>query len=352
LKVLITGGAGFVGSTIGSALLDRGLTPVILDNLSTGRREYTSGRIFYQGDVSDGVMIDKIFAQHPDISATVHCAGLIVVPESVAQPLRYYRENVSKTVDLIGHLLRNKCRRFVFSSTAALYAPGVGFAVDENSPLAPSSPYAQTKAIVETILADAARTGGLKAVALRYFNPIGADPLMRTGLQSPNASHVLGKMIRAWETEEIFQITGVDWQTRDGTTIRDYVHVWDLALAHVAALLRFDDVVASTPHGFRVINLGSGRGTTVREFLTAFCATTGKTLAHREAERRPGDIVGSFTHTTLARELLDWAPTLGIEDGIRHALHWRSLGSSQDLVLDGEYGSVRAGRPAMFESQS
>lgn len=330
-------------------LIDEGYIPIILDNLVTGRRDYAADRAFYQGDVSDGVLIDRIFQEHPDIAAVIHCAGLTVVPESVVQPLRYYRENVSKTVDLLHHLIRNKCRRLIFSSTAALYAPGTGFAVDESSPLAPSSPYAVSKLMVEQVLADVARSGDLQAIALRYFNPIGADPRMRTGLQSKSPSHVLGRMIQAWEADEVFQLTGVDWETRDGTTIRDYIHVWDLAGAHVQALRKFDEVTSSAEAGFRAINLGSGKGTTVLELLNAFAHTTGRPLRYREAGRRPGDIVGSYTHTELARQLLGWTPTLKIEDGIRHALQWRSIGASRESASANEFDTVRSGLSTTLE---
>ncbi|MCM0675887.1 UDP-glucose 4-epimerase GalE [Micromonospora phytophila] len=324
-KYLITGGAGFIGSTIGSALLDRGITPVILDDLSTGRASFAAGRPFYRGDIADGALLDRIFAEHPEIRATVHCAGVIVVPESMRDPLRYYRENLAKSVELVRHLVRNGCRRVLFSSTAALYRPGDGFAVDESSPVHPISPYARTKAMVETVLADCARAGELSVVALRYFNPIGADPLLRTGLQLRNPTHALGRMIEASLTGAEFPITGTDWPTRDGSAIRDYVHVWDLAEAHVAALAHFDDVVAAGADGFTALNIGTGVGTTVRELLAAFAAVTGQRLPHREAGPRPGDVPGVYNRSLRYRDLLRWSPRFGVEDGIRHALRWRAL---------------------------
>ena len=183
MKVLIAGGAGFIGSTISSACLDAGINPVILDNLSTGRAEFARERIFYPGDISDGPLIDKIFTEHPDIDAVVHAAAAIVVHESLEQPLRYYRENVAKSVDFIDHVLRNGATRCVFSSSAAIYAPGPDFAVDETSPLSPASPYARTKLIMERVLQDTAAASLLRTLSLRYFNPIGADPQLRTGPQ-------------------------------------------------------------------------------------------------------------------------------------------------------------------------
>jgi UDP-glucose 4-epimerase len=326
MKVLVTGGAGYIGSTVCSALLDRGIQPVILDNLVTGREAFAEGRIFYHGDIADGALVDEIFEANPEIAATIHCAALIVVPESVDNPLKYYRENVSKTIDLLDHLRRNECGRVLFSSSASMYRPGEDFAVDEDSPIDPTSPYARTKAMVEGILEDTATAGEIRAISLRYFNPIGADPHMRTGLQTRNPSHALGKMIVAWEAGESFTITGVDWPTRDGTGIRDYIHVWDLALAHVQAVVRFDEVLPPDgKHGYEAINLGTGSGTTVRELVTAFEAVVGGRLPTLDAPPRLGDAVGAFTRSTRAATRLEWRAGYGIEDGIRHSLQWRAL---------------------------
>lgn len=323
MKVLITGGAGYIGSTIASACLDHGITPVILDSLVTGREEFAGGRTFYRGDVSDGDLFDRVFREHPDIAAVVHCAALIVVPDSVREPLRYYRENVTKGIEMIGHVLRNGCHRLLFSSSASFYEPGEDFSVDEDSVIAPQSPYARTKAVLEMALADISGGSDLRAVSLRYFNPIGTDPQLRTGLQAPNPSHALGKMIEARRTGRPFRLTGVTWPTRDGSAIRDYVHVWDLALAHVAVLERFDALLpADGPDGNLAINLGTGRGTTVRELLQAFEAVTGEPLPTVETEPRPGDVVGAYTRSTRARDLLDWQAGQSTEDGIRDTLRW------------------------------
>lgn len=341
MKVLIAGGAGFIGSTVASACLDEGLVPVILDNLSTGRIEFTRGRIFYRGDIADGPLIDRIFTDHPDIAAVVHAAALIVVPESVEQPLRYYRENVAKSIDFIEHVLRNGCHRYLFSSSAAIYRPAEDFSVDEDSPIEATSPYGRTKAVMEMILADAAAATDLRALSLRYFNPIGADPAMRTGLQIRYPTHVLGKLITAAETGEEFHITGVDWPTRDGSGIRDYIHVWDLARAHVQALRRFDEILP--PGGERshlAINLGTGNGTTVREFVAAFQSVSDRPLRIRETGPRPGDTAGCFTRTTRSQQLLDWKPELSIADGIRHSLEWAAR---RDAILGEDTPAPAAG---------
>ena len=325
MKVLIAGGAGFIGSTIASACLDAGITPVILDNLSTGRAEFARERIFYPGDISDGPLIDKIFAQHSDIDAVVHAAAAIVVHESLEQPLRYYRENVAKSVDFIDHMLRNGATRCVFSSSAAIYAPGADFAVDETSPLSPASPYARTKLITERVLQDTAAASLLRTLSLRYFNPIGADPQLRTGQQAALPTHLLGKLLIAAERDEEFLLTGTSWPTRDGSGIRDFIHVWDLAEAHLRALQHFDEVLPSGRGGWEVINVGSGIGTTVKEFVAAFRSASGLEIRTRETGPRPGDLAGGFTRSARARDLLGWQPQFTIEDGIRDAARWSAI---------------------------
>jgi UDP-glucose 4-epimerase len=323
VKVLITGGAGFIGSTVASACLDAGITPVLLDSLVTGRAEFTHGREFYEGDIADGELIDRIFEEHPEISATIHCAALIVVPDSVAQPLRYYRVNVAKTIALTEHLLRNGCDRLLFSSSASIYTAGEDFSVDEESALDPLSPYARTKMVTELVFKDAAQASPLRVLSLRYFNPIGADPELRTGLQVAVPSHALGKLIHARANGLPFRITGTDWPTRDGSGIRDYVHVWDLAKAHVAAVQRFDEVLPlDGPSCYEVINLGTGQGTTVRELITAFESVTGAPLLVEVAPPRPGDNAGAFTRTEKAERLLGWRPELSLEQGIADTLAW------------------------------
>ena len=321
MKVLIAGGAGYIGSTVASACSDAGISPVILDRLVTGRREFAAGRAFYQGDIADGGLIDRIFAEHPDIGAVIHAAALIVVPDSVADPVGYYRANVASSLEFVAHLLRNGCERLIFSSSAAIYRVSEDLSVDEDSPLDPKSPYARTKAVCEAMFADIAASQPIRVLSLRYFNPIGADPKMRTGLQLRRPTHALGKIIQAYHEGVPFQITGTDWPTRDGSGIRDYVHVWDLATAHVAALTRFDDL----PGPVNVVNLGSGSGTTVRELLAAFNQVADHPVEAREAARRPGDVAGAYTRTGRAERLLGWRPQYDITEGIRHSLQWAAL---------------------------
>ncbi|GAA4092145.1 MULTISPECIES: UDP-glucose 4-epimerase GalE [Actinomadura] len=340
MKVLITGGAGFIGSTIASVFAERGVTPVVLDSLVTGRREFTDGRIFYRGDVGDGALVDQIFRDHPDVFAAVHCAALIVVPESMADPHRYYQVNLSKTIEFTGHLVRNGCDRLIFASTAGMYRPEDDLSVRETSPLEPKNPYTRSKMMAELALADFAAAYPLRVVSLRYLNPIGADPRLRTGLQHRRPSHALGKMIESYENGEPFTITGVDWATRDGTAIRDYIHVWDIARAFYETAVRFDSVLpplgpggpGKPSGGYEVINLGTGDGITVRELVDAFRVVVGDEFQVREAPARPGDVVGAFVDPAKAEELLGWKPEYSVEEAIRHSLEWARQRRALDVV--------------------
>ena len=326
MKILVTGGAGFIGSTISSALMDAGHTPVILDSLITGRKEFTSGRIFYEGDIADTQLVKRIFSEHKDIYAAIHCAALIVVPESTEKPYEYYRENVAKSLTLFNSLKENGCKRLVFSSSASIYDVVPGFMVTETAPLNPLSPYARTKYMMEMILRDFCGAYAMQGIALRYFNPIGADPQLRTGLQIKNPTHAIGKLVdvQLGNIPE-FTITGTDYETRDGTGIRDYIHVWDLARAHIRAVENFDlafENAGNPPGHYLVINLGTGRGVTVRELVTAFENVVGQKINKSEGPRRPGDTAGSFCNADTALRLLGWKAELSTEQGISDALKW------------------------------
>jgi UDP-glucose 4-epimerase len=335
MKILVTGGAGYIGSTICSALVDHGHTPIILDSLITGRKEFTHEHIFYHGDIGDEKAVSQVFADHPDIYATIHCAALIVVPESVEQPFEYYQENVVKSMRFFYQLSQMGYPRVVFSSSAAIYDVVPGFMVTEESPLKPTSPYARTKYMMEMVLQDFSRAYPLQGIALRYFNPIGADPQMRTGMHIEEPSHILGKLVDvALGKLPVFNITGTDYPTRDGTGIRDYIHVWDLALAHIKAVEQFDAVMAAAPDPtlpYVIINLGTGSGVTVREMVDAFERVYGKAINKTDSPRRPGDVAGSYANADKARALLRWVAQLSIDQGISDALKW---GEIRETILD------------------
>lgn len=326
MKFLITGGAGYIGSTIASAMLDNGHTPILLDNLSVGKREFTRGRIFYQADIADQAALEGIFRDHPDISAVIHCAALAIVPESVAKPYEYYHENVAKSLELFRTLNRLGCKRVLFSSSASIYDAVPGFMVNESSPLNPSSPYARTKFMMEMVLRDYCAAYGMQGIALRYFNPIGADPQMRSGIHVERPTHILGKLVDvALGNIPYFELTGVDWPTRDGSGIRDYIHVWDLAAAHLTAVTSFDAVfqrAGSPQDNYLVINLGTGHGVTVREMVAAFEKVFGKKVPLKEMPPRPGDVAGAYANADTAGRLLGWEAASPIEQGIASALKW------------------------------
>lgn len=332
-NVLVTGGAGYIGSTVCSALIDAGFAPIILDDLSSGRREFTTDRIFYQGDIADRNLLQKIVASEGQLFGAIHCAAKIIVPESVSKPEVYYRENVSKSVELFSGLRDVGCERVVFSSSASIYDVVQGFMVTESAPLNPSSPYARTKFMMEMVLKDFCEAYNLRGIALRYFNPIGADPKMRTGAYVKEPTHVLGRLVSvALGQTPRFEITGTSWPTRDGSGIRDYIHVWDLAKAHVRAVQNFDRVFSRhsafsqdslhASSNYRVVNLGTGRGVTVRELVAAFERVNKSIINKVDAPPRPGDVAGSFASAELALDLLDWRAEMSIDDGISDALKW------------------------------
>ena len=324
-KVLVTGGAGYIGSTICSALEDAGHTPIILDSLVSGYEQFAKGRSFYRGDIADAGTVGRIFGEHPDIDFSIHCAAFAAVPDSVERPYEYYENNVIGSLHLFRMLAEHGCRNIIFSSSASVYDAVPGFMVTEDSPTRPQSPYARTKLITEMVLEDLAAAHGLKAVALRYFNPIGADPKLRSGQEKLQIVNILVDV--AHGIRPMFQITGTDWPTRDGTGIRDYVHVWDIAEAHVRTMERMDSIIPEGG-GFEVINLGSGSGVTVREMVAAFERVHGSALPKQDAPARPGDVAGAYANADRAAELLGWRAKLTLDECIRDALAWSEVRDS------------------------
>ena len=323
MKVLVTGGAGYIGSTTAKALEEAGHVPVILDSLLSGPRAFVRDRIFYEGDVADRELLHRVVAEHPDLDCTIHMAARIVVPESVERPYEYYRDNVAKSLELFDQLVQLGKPRVLFSSSASVYAMVPQFEVTETSALDPPSPYARTKAVMEMVLTDMAAATDLRAIILRYFNPIGADPDLQSGIYAREPSHVLGQLVMAARgQQEAFTVTGTDHPTRDGTGIRDYLHVWDLARSHVTAVERFDRVLAATGAPSTIINIGTGSGVTVRELVAAFEEVYGRPVPVREAPARPGDAVGAYANVDKAREVLGWTAELTLEESIASALAW------------------------------
>jgi UDP-glucose 4-epimerase len=319
MRVLVTGGAGYVGSAVSACLVDSGIPVVVLDDMSTGHPQRLGGVASYVGDIADADLLDRIFTDHPDIDLAVHCAARKTVSESLHEPLAYYRENVAKAVLLIEALLAHGCHRLIFSSSAAVYGDTHVPVVHETTPVRPETPYAQSKVMVERMLTDIGGALPFGSMSLRYFNPVGSDPRRRITPYSTPPLPVLDNLLGAWQRHEPFAIFGADWDTPDGTPMRDFVHVWDVARAHVLAAER---LIAGPPQGHTIVNLGSGRGTTIRQLVDLFNSLADRPLEVQVEPRRNGDSRGAYAAIDRARELLGWRPELSLAQAITDALAW------------------------------
>ncbi len=319
MAILITGGAGYIGSHMVYALLDRGEDVVVLDNLSTGNRGLVPQEAhFVQGDAGDGALVRQLIAEC-GIGAIIHFAGSIVVPESVADPLAYYANNTMAARNLIEAAIAGGVRHFVFSSTAAVYGGEHEGLIAETARTSPINPYGRSKLMTEWMLEDSARAFDFRYVALRYFNVAGADPHGRTGQSSPRATHLIKRGCQA-ALGRIAQldIFGADYPTPDGTGVRDYIHVSDLAEAHALALNYLRDGGAPI-----IMNCGYGHGSSVREVIAAIERVTGHRLAVREAPRRAGDPPSLVADASLIRKTLGWKPEHDdLEEIVGHAFAW------------------------------
>jgi UDP-glucose 4-epimerase len=327
MKALVTGAAGYVGSTVVSALRDDGVDVVGLDDLSRGRGSFLAGVAHVVGDAGDRDVLDAVFDRHPDIDLVVHCAARTLVAESTADPLGYYRDNVGTAIALIEAMLARGCHRLIFSSSASVYGSTPPPVVTESSPVAAASPYAATKLMVERIVTDVCAVSPLRAVSLRYFNPVGADPRLRSGRYDDDQPDALTAVLSAVAARSPFWIHGDDWPTVDGTPTRDFVHVWDVASAHVAAARRWP---AGDPH--QILNVGSGRATTVRQLVEAVNRHVEVPVEIRYDARRAGDTVGCRADATLAADRLGWRAEFGLDDAVRDAIRWAATRSAADRV--------------------
>jgi UDP-glucose 4-epimerase len=304
--VLVTGGAGYVGSHAVLALIDGGYRPVVLDNLSTGSAAAVpEGAPLIVGDVADGALVERIFAEH-DIAAVMHFAASLVVAESVADPLAYYRNNTIGTFRLLERCVARGVGRFIFSSSAAVYGPSQAGVVSEREPCLPISPYGASKLFCERMLMDAASAhASFRPICLRYFNVAGADDQGRAGQRGAAPTDLISVAIEtAIGARPRLQIFGRDYATRDGTCERDYVHVSDVAQAHVAALRYLEDDGAPT-----VLNCGYGTGHTVLEVISALEGLVGCALPTQSAARRPGDPPRLIADASEIRRRLSWRPS-------------------------------------------
>ena len=330
MRILVTGGAGYIGSHTCVALLDEGYEVAILDNLSNSSMEAVE-RIkliakrrpdFFNADVREQVAVELVFDKFkPD--AVIHFAGLKSVGESVQDPLRYYDWNVTGSLTLFQVMAKRDVKTLIFSSSASVYGDAADVPIRESAPIAPANPYGQSKAMIERILADlVAADSEWRVARLRYFNPMGAhesgligeDPNGVPNNLSPYISQVaVGKLNE-------LKIFGGDYPTPDGTGVRDYIHVMDLALGHLAALNHL-----ARAQGLLTLNLGTGRGCSVLEMVTAFEKACGKPVPYRVVDRRPGDVAQSFADPSEAARTLGWSTRWNLDDMCRDAWRWQSM---------------------------
>jgi UDP-glucose 4-epimerase len=327
MAVLITGGAGYIGSHMALELVDAGMDVVVLDDLSTGvRQSVPSGAVLVTGDMGDQALVARLIEEH-GIDAIAHFAAKIVVPESVSDPLAYYLNNTAKSRSLLETAVRAGVENVIFSSTAAVYGEPSVSPVPEDLPLAPINPYGRSKLMTEWMLADAARAHNLRYVALRYFNVAGADPKGRSGQSTPNATHLIKVAAQtALGQRPYLQVFGTDYPTPDGSCVRDYIQVTDLARAHVAALDHLRRGGESL-----TLNCGYGRGFSVLEVIEVVKRVSGVDFEVRRVPRRPGDPASLVAKVDRIHESLGWRPQYDdLQAIVEQALRWeRSLASRQ-----------------------
>lgn len=320
VPVLVTGGAGYIGSHAVLALKDAGWPVAVIDNLTTGFRfAIPEGVPFYEGDIEDAALLARIFSEQ-GTRAIMHFAGSIIVPESVENPLKYYHNNTAKSRALIAAAVEAGVPHFIFSSTAATYGIPEVSPVTEDSPKRPINPYGMSKLMTETMLADTAKAHPLNYCALRYFNVAGADPLARTGQSTAGATHLIKVAVEAaLGKRSHVSVFGTDYGTPDGTGVRDYIHVSDLAAAHVLAL----EGLIEQPERSLTMNCGYGRGFSVMEVLDAVDRVTNLTIERRMEPRRAGDPDSLISDNRRIKATLPWVPKYADLDTIvAHALQW------------------------------
>lgn len=343
MAVLVTGGAGYIGSHMVWALLDAGEDVVVLDRLSTGFRWAVAPEArFYMGDAGDEVLLQQVFAEN-DIDAIIHFAGSVVVPESIMHPLEYYENNTSKTRMLLSAAVKAGIPHFVFSSTAAVYGTQESAVpVLESVTPRPESPYGVSKLMSEMMLRDTAQAHAFRYVALRYFNVAGADPKGRTGQSTVGATHLIKVACEAALGRRAgVDIYGTDYDTPDGTGVRDYIHVSDLVEAHLRALDYLRRGGASL-----TANCGYGQGYSVLQVLQAVMRVHGGRFDVRYAPRRAGDPASIVADSSLARESLGWVPSFDDLDGIvRNALEWEEhLGRKNSYDIESMHQMLASAR--------
>jgi UDP-glucose 4-epimerase len=330
-KILVTGGLGFIGSHTVVALQNEGFEVVIIDDLSNSKIEVLDGITsitgikpeFIQFDLKKKELVEQFFKKH-QIDGIIHFAASKAVGESVEKPLMYYENNISTLIYLLQESLKNKVKHFIFSSSCTVYGQADELPITENAPIKPAeSPYGNTKQIGEEILSDTAKVEEINVIALRYFNPIGAHPSTKIGELPIGVPQNLIPFVTqtAAGIRKELQVFGDDYPTPDGTAIRDYIHVVDLAEAHVAALNRL--LKKENKSKFETFNVGTGEGSSVLEVIKAFEKVSGKKLNYKIVGRREGDITSAYADTTLVNKELGWRSKLNLEDALRSAWEWQ-----------------------------
>jgi UDP-glucose 4-epimerase len=319
-KVLVVGGAGYIGSHMVKLLLTHGEQPVVLDDLSSGHRDAVlPGTLFVQGSSGDRALLDRLFDRY-DFDTVTHFASSINVSESVMQPGRYYDNNVCNTLTLLNAMARKHIPYFVFSSTAAIFGNPQKIPIDEQHRQAPINPYGRSKWMIEQLLPDYESAYGMRHVCLRYFNAAGADPEGMLGERHEPETHLIPLALRAAMRTTRFTLYGNDYDTPDGTCIRDYIHVADLCSAHLLAIRHLRSGRASN-----MFNLGNGNGYSVREVLGAVERIVGRPCRTQLAPRRQGDPARLVADASKAQALLGWRPAYPrLDDIITHAFHWEA----------------------------
>ena len=323
VPVLVTGGAGYIGSHAVLALRDAGWPVAVIDDLSNGTRGVVPSDVpFFEGSIADRALVDRVL-QGERIGAILHFAGSIVVPESVVKPLEYYANNTLASHTLISAAVAGGVPHIVFSSTAAVYGEPERVPIEEDDLKLPINPYGASKLMTERMLADAAAACPFNYCALRYFNVAGADPDMRTGQVGKGSTHLIKVAVEAAvDKRDHVAVFGTDYATPDGTCVRDYVHVTDLAAAHLIALER----LIEQPQDNLVLNCGYGKGLSVLEVLDALDRVLGKPVERREMPRRPGDAPELIASNRALVETLEWTPRFAdIDTIVAHALEWERL---------------------------
>jgi len=317
LNVLIVGGAGYIGSHMTKFLMQqKDMTVFVIDNLSTGHRDAVLTPHFFHIDLHDAAALHQFFQEHP-IDVVMHFASSIVVSESVVQPATYYQNNLANSLNLLEAMRANQVTKFIFSSTAAVYGEPQYSPIDLQHPTAPLNPYGRSKRMMEQILADFAQAYSLQFISLRYFNAAGADPEGELGERHEPETHLIPCILQAAMRNEPVTIYGTDYDTPDGTAIRDYIHIQDLCQAHLNALYKLTQPDFTSA----IYNLGSQTGYSVKEVVATAKKVTGMSIQMEYAPRREGDAAVLVAEAKLAEQELNWKPRFGLSDMVKHA--WR-----------------------------